>query len=105
MDVKNVVGYRVKPGSEIEDMVSIAIRFNPTQGPIKDPANLAALPPLELDECGLATTALRRISSMLDVDDYLASQDDIRQEVTEAMRRLLETARYDGEEYRKLYPS
>lgn len=105
MDVKNVVGYRVKPGSAIEDMVSIAIRFNPTHAPIKDPANLAAIPPLNLDECGLATTALRRVSSMLDVDDYLASQEEIRREMTEAMCKLLETARYDGEEYRRLYPS
>lgn len=103
VDVKNVLGYRVKTDAEIEDMVSIAIRFNPTHGPIKDPNNLAAISPVAIDECELATNALKKVGNMIDVDDYLNSQTEIKQEMVDAMCQLLESARYDVDEYRRLY--
>ncbi|WP_407177483.1 PP_RS20740 family protein [Bradyrhizobium sp. STM 3562] len=103
MDVKNVLGYRVKGGVEIEDMVSIAIRFNPTHGPTKDPSNLAGIQPTQIDECALATNALKRVGNLLDVDAYLGSQHEIRNEMVNAMCQLLDAARYDIAEYRKLF--
>ncbi|MCC8946862.1 hypothetical protein H8A97_17535 [Bradyrhizobium sp. Arg62] len=103
MDVKNVLGYRVNAGAEVEDMISIAIRFNPIHGPTKDPINLAGIAAPPIDECELATTAIKRIGNLLDVDDYLASEGEIRREMIETMSELLEAARYDGKEYRKLY--
>ncbi|MCA1533568.1 DNA cytosine methyltransferase [Bradyrhizobium sp. NBAIM03] len=103
LDVKNVLGYRVNAGAEVEDMVSIAIKFNPTHTLTKDPANLAAVPPVQFDECELATKALKRIGNLVDVDEYLTSQHEIRKEMIESMCQLLEPARYDCDEYRKLY--
>ncbi|QIP03937.2 PP_RS20740 family protein [Bradyrhizobium symbiodeficiens] len=103
LEVKNVLGYRVNAGAEVEDMISIAIRFNPTHALAKDPANLAAVPPVQFDECELATKALKRIGNLVDVDEYLTSQHEIRNEMVESMCQLLEPARYDCDEYRKLY--
>ncbi|WP_035685406.1 hypothetical protein [Bradyrhizobium sp. Cp5.3] len=101
MEVKSALGYRVHGGASVEDMVSIAIRFNPTFEVAKDPVNLATIEPTPIDECDLATKALKRVSSMLDVDEYLASESDIRQEMIDEMCTLLEAARYDTDEYRK----
>ena len=76
-------------------MVSIAIRFDPTHGAIKDPSNLASLQSSELDECDLATKALKKVADLLDVDEYLASEKEILDEMVEAMCKLLDAARYD----------
>jgi hypothetical protein len=101
MAVKSVLGYRVKKGVEVEDMISIALRFDPTHGPIKDPSNLASIKPTKLDECDLATDALKKVAKLFDVDAYLSSEKSIRDEMIEAMCGLLESARYDVDEYRK----
>jgi hypothetical protein len=82
-------------------MVSIAIRFDPTHGPLNDPSKLASIQPAELDECDLATKALKKVSKLLDVDEYLSSQKIVMDEMIEAMCGLLEAARYDIDEYRK----
>jgi hypothetical protein len=84
-------------------MVSIAIRFDPTHGPIKDPSNLASISPVQLDECELATHALKKVGGLIDVDEYLASETTIKDEMVEAMCGLLESARYDVDEYRKRF--
>jgi hypothetical protein len=92
-----------KPRAEVEDMISIAIRFDPTHGPIKDPSNLASMMPTQLDECELATKALKRVGGLIDVDEFLASEKTIRDEMVDAMCELLEAARYDVDEYRRLF--
>jgi hypothetical protein len=101
MEVKSVFGYRVRSGAEVEDMVSIAIRFEPTHGPIQDQGNLASIQSTKLDECELATNALKKVGGLFDVDAYLSTEQTIRDEMIEAMCRLLEAARYDVDEYRK----
>jgi hypothetical protein len=101
VEVKSVYGYRVHKKAEVEDMVSMAIRFDPTHGPIADPLGLASVQPVKIDECDLATKALSKVSKLLDVDDYLASENAVREEMTNAMCDLLEAARYDVSAYRK----
>jgi hypothetical protein len=93
--------YRVKKGSEVEDMVSIAIRFNPTHAALPDPSRLASIQDVKPDECMLAAMAAKRVSGLIDVDDYLSSQNSIRNEMLESMCILLESARYDIDMYRK----
>jgi hypothetical protein len=82
-------------------MVSIAMRFDPTHDALEDQTQLASFQPAKPDECDLATRALKRITSLLDVDDYLSSEATVRDEMIEAMCGLLEAARYDIDEYRK----
>jgi hypothetical protein len=101
-EVKSVLGYRVLKHAKIQDMVSIAVRFDPTHGAIKDPSNLASIQPTKLDECDLATKALKKVADLLDVDEYLESEKEIFDEMVEAMCKLLDAARYDVDEYRKL---
>ena len=101
MAVKSVFGYRVRKDAEVEDMVSIAIRVDPTHGPIKDPSNLASIQPAKIDECDLATQALKKVGGLLDVDAYLSSEKTVRDEMIEAMCSLLQAARYDTDEYRR----
>lgn len=102
-EVKSVLGYQVHGGAKTEDMISIAIRFDPTFEVVEDSAKLASLRPTPIDECDLATKALKKVSGLLNVDEYLASEGDIRQEMVEAMCVLLEAARYDVDEYRNMH--
>lgn len=101
MEVKNIFGYRVNEGAEAEDMVSIALRFDPTHDPLPDPTKLAASSATKPDECELASKAAKRVSGLIDVDAYLASQKSVKDEMIEAMCSLLESARYDVDLYRK----
>jgi hypothetical protein len=101
MEVKNILGYRVKEDAEAEDMVSIALRFDPTHAPLPDPSKLAASSATNPDECELAAKAAKKVSGLLDVDAYLFSEKTIRDEMIEEMCSLLESARYDVELYRK----
>jgi hypothetical protein len=99
--VKSVYGYRVRSGASVEDMVSMAIRFDPTHEPIPDSAHLASEPPTKVDECDMATKALIKVRKLLDVDDYLTSEKSVRDEMIDAMCGLLEAARYDVAAYRQ----
>ncbi|WP_296739711.1 hypothetical protein [Mesorhizobium sp.] len=101
MEVKSLFGYRVRQGASAEDMVSIAIRFQPTHVPPNDPIQLAVAKAAAPDECVLAEKAAVRVSTLVDVDDVLASDPNVRSEMTEAMCSLLESARYDINAYRK----
>ncbi len=101
LEVKSVYGYRVYAGAAVEDMISIAIRFDPTHEPIPDPGQLASEHPTKVDECDMATKALIKVSKLFDVDEYLASEKSVRDEMIDAMCGLLEAARYDVAAYRK----
>jgi hypothetical protein len=100
-EVKSVYGYRVLKAAEVEDMISIAFRFDPTHEPLPDASRLASIRPMKIDECELATKALIKVGKLFDVDEYLASVQSVRDEMIEAMCSLLEAARYDVDEYRK----
>jgi hypothetical protein len=100
IEIKGVMGYRVRPEARVEDMVSIAIRFEPTHNLVEDPGRLAKSKAAGVDECDLATKALTKISKLFDVDGYLSSESPVMEEMLEATCKLLEAARYDPAEYR-----
>ena len=100
-EVKSVYGYRVRRKAEIEDMVSIAFRFDPTFQPLPDTSRLTSVQAGKVDECELATKALRRVGGLFDVDEYLSSEASVMDEMINAMCDLLGAARYDVDEYRR----
>jgi hypothetical protein len=101
MEVKSLLGYRVKQGAPAEDMVSIALRFQPTHVPPNDPIQLAATKAIAPDECTQAEKVAARVGAIVDVDELLASDPAVMSEMTEAMCSLLESARYDVDAYRR----
>jgi hypothetical protein len=101
LEVKSVMGYRVNKDSEVEDMISIAIRFEPINSSPTDAVGLSNIRSVQLDECELATKVVNAMNRLVDVDDILASDLDLREEMIESTCALLEPARYDPEAYRK----
>ena len=100
IEVKSVIGYRVVPDTEHEDLVSIALKFEPTLVPALDTLGLANLQPIAPnDECVLATKALKRVAKCVDADAMLAENEELNREMTKATADLLELARYNVHEY------
>jgi len=95
VEVTSVVAYRVAPKAEVEDLVSIAFKFTPMSNPPADTMGLAAQPSAPLDEATLATAALRSVVNRVDADKILANDANLTQEMTAAIKSLLESARYD----------
>jgi hypothetical protein len=95
VEVKSVIGYRVAPDTEHEDLVSIALKFEPTFEPMHDALGLAHHQPNPLNECELATKALKRLAKCVDADAVLSEDPDLNNAMSEATARLLELARYD----------
>lgn len=103
VEIKSVIGYRVEVRAEQEDLVSLAIRFEPTFDLTNDPVGLVpqpqtAHPP---SECELAIKALRRISNRINADEILRNNSALNSEMIEAMLSLLQVARYDIDAYRE----
>jgi hypothetical protein len=101
MELKNVMGYKVKPESPVEDMVSLALKFTPQHGVAVDSFKLASLPAKKLDECELASSVIMAMRSMLDVDAYLAECPEIFEQMIAASSEILSAAGYDVSGYRK----
>jgi len=95
IEVKSVIGYRVVPEAEHEDIVSIALKFSPSFTPKQDALGLVAQIPTPHNEGALATKALRRLAKCVDADAVLAENGEIRQAMELATARLLALARYD----------
>lgn len=95
IEVKSVIGYRVLPEAEHEDIVSIALKFSPSFTPMLDPLGLAAQIPTPHNEGALATKALKRLAKCVDADAVLAENAEIRQAMELATVKLLGLARYD----------
>lgn len=99
--LRNVMGYKIVKDSEDVDMVSLAFRCVPSEGAFRDPTGLARNAAIALDEVGLALKAIGKVASMKDVDDLLANNDSLRNELVDSMSSLLELARYDSASYRE----
>lgn len=99
IEVKSVIGYRVLPGAEHEDLVSIALRFEPAFMPVQDALGLANHHPNLLNECALATKALKRVAKCVDADAALAQDGELNRAMERATAGLLELARYDVHEF------
>lgn len=99
--VQNVLGYRVYGKAEHEDLVSLAIKFEPTFIAGHDALALANQPFSPPNECSLAVEALGKISDLQDVDALLRADQSLLDAMTTDMASLLESARYDPAAYRE----
>ncbi|MDE0188520.1 MAG: hypothetical protein OXN80_05420 [bacterium] len=97
-DLASTHGYRIDPGATCEDLVSLALRFEPVIAPSPDP--LSPTPPAPVDECVIAKGILRRVVQRRDVDAILAGEHEMTEELIVEMERLLAQARYDETGYR-----
>lgn len=93
VELASAHGYRVEPGAACEDLVSLALRFEPV---ITAPTNpLSPSPPDPVDECALAKAIARRAAARLDVDGILEDRPGLSDELAAETERLLIQARYD----------
>lgn len=100
VELRSVIGYRVKPSAMHEDLVSLALRFTPTIMPADDPLGLANQSKAKPSECTLSTDALKKVAERIDADRKLMEDADLNQNMIEAMVELLSCARYDIGTYR-----
>jgi len=87
-------------GANHDDLVSIALKFEPTFGAIHDPAGLSTGSVPTLDEGNLAVKILGRVMKRKSADGILADDTGLYEEMMTATERLLELARYDVGAYR-----
>lgn len=99
--VRSVIGYRVDPDAQHEDLISLALRFTPTFVPVGDPVGLAGQPVDLPNECILSTKAVNRISRRVDADKVLGENADLNQRMINETADLLRQARYDADAYRE----
>lgn len=99
--VRSVIGYRVDPEAQHEDLISLALRFTPTFAPAEDRAGLAVQQSEAPNECVLSTRAVKRISKRVDADKVLAEDVGLNQRMIDATADLLSQARYDADAYRE----
>jgi len=95
VELKSVVGYRVDHGAAHEDLISLALRFDPTFEPVDDALDIANQEANVPDECELATKVLKRVANRRDVDQILAGDVVLNDQMVTATAELLEVARYD----------
>ena len=100
VELPSTHGYKVNPAAVCEDLVSIALRFEPV---IKAPmeALSPSLPTSNGMECDNAKRILRRSAQRLDVDAILAERPDLNEELIDEITRLLAQARFDVTDYRE----
>jgi hypothetical protein len=101
VDVRSAIGYRVHPAAACEDLMSLAIRIEPTFIPVGDRMGLASRRAAVPDECLLAERALRRVFKRKDADALLAAKPALWEELVNQTAALLELARYDSAAYRE----
>ena len=89
--------YRIEPTASCEDLVSLALRFEPTFDTSPDALSPAA-PPSQ-DECAIAIHILKRSAERRDVDDILRRDPRLHEELVQETKQLLTAARYDVTDY------
>ena len=100
VELKSTISYLDTYGRPHDDLVSLAIRFEPVILPPIDPAGIASVVPCELPtEGALATKAVKRLKSRKSADKILEQDINIRTEMIAATKLLLESARYDINTY------
>ena len=97
LELASAQGYRVDPNSPCEDLVSLALRFEPVIEASPDP--LSPTVPTSVDECAIAKSILRRSAKRKNVDEILNNDQELRQELIDETRELLAKARYDVADY------
>jgi len=97
LELASVQGYRVNPESQREDLISLALRFNPVITASQNP--LSPTSPTPVDECEIAKAILKRSKRRIDVDEALREDQELHEELIEEMRKLLAKAGYDTDAY------
>lgn len=95
VEVKSVIGYRVYAGAPHDDLISLALRFEPTFAPVGDPMGIANHPVAQPCECELAAEALKQVGQRDCADAILSSDPVLQDQMVAAMSDLLGLARYD----------
>ena len=98
LELASVHGYQVNPDSPCEDLVSLALRFQPVIQGSPDP--LSPAPPDPLDECEIAKSILRRSTNRINIDEVLYDDRELNDELIGETQELLAQARYDATGYR-----
>lgn len=100
VELVSVLGYQIDPHSSCEDMVSFAIRSNPSSSRIDDPLNpTPAVQEIPKIDCISALQIARRVTKLKNVDDILIGDSNLKQRLTTETKNLLHLARYDKSEY------
>ncbi len=99
VELKSVIGYKVFSGAECEDLVSIALKFEPMLNAPADPIGLSMTAANLIDECQLAVPILNRVLRRIDADKVLADNATVNQAMIQATIELLNQARYDTSGY------
>jgi hypothetical protein len=90
--------YRIEPAASCEDLVSLALRFEPIIAASPDALSPTAPPPR--DECTIARHILKRSAKRRDVDGILSGDSHLHEELIRETEQLLAGARYDVPSYR-----
>lgn len=99
-ELKSVLGYVVDPRLGHQDLISLAIKIEPTFFPSFDPMGLARSSYEPINECNIAVKALKGIFKQKDVDSILQSNTVLMDEMAKTTSDLLEEARYDISGYK-----
>lgn len=98
VELASTHGYRVEPGAACEDLVSLALRFEPVIAAPTDA--LSPSPPVPVDECAIAKAIARRAAARRDVDAILTERVELHEALAMETEALLMLARYDVAGYR-----
>jgi|WetSurMetagenome_2_1015567.scaffolds.fasta_scaffold27192_2 hypothetical protein len=99
VEIKSVIGYRVEKDAQHDDLISLALRFDPVFAPTNDPLGIANTPAVLPNECDSAAKAVKRLGKRKSADDILAADANLLGEMVSATTSLLALARYDIAEY------
>jgi hypothetical protein len=92
VELGSTLGYRLQKTPGCEDLVSFALRFRPVIGAPTNPFQPTAT---GIDECATAEAIVKRAMKLGNVDEILADNPAIREEMVDETEGLLERTRYD----------
>jgi len=98
--ISSIAGYHVRPASATLDMLSLVVRFEPSDGIGVDRVGLASAAVPEADECMQAAPIPKKVAEMIDIDGALRTSPSRWKQFRDDTGKLLELARYSPEDYR-----
>ncbi|EIW8705498.1 MULTISPECIES: PP_RS20740 family protein [Klebsiella pneumoniae complex] len=103
--ILDAMEYKVLPESEYPDMLSLALLFTPHPDQVQDPLGLA-IPNARVErfqEPTIASYYIDRVNKCTDCDSYLLTSPNVKQAMVEKSANLLKSARFDTQEYLRIY--
>ena len=103
MGVKLLDSFMYRVDGSHPDMLSLAFRMEPVIPARRDASGLApsTLEPPAVDELSLALDLVASVSRLVDLDDFMRSNEKVRSKMVDKCGSLLATARYDKAGYEK----